>query len=193
MKSSISIDSLGVGVPVEHPRRKGPARTEVIHLQVHCDAFWVWDEECQLCSEIYNFEPGDERLLGHNLEKFPHIDAAFKALTEHYVTQRTNLVGAHLEPALHALERVIAERDGSSVYFAGSGGQIKIGWSRKVSARLAQLQTGSPIPIKLLGTMPGGRAVERRLHEQFAHLRLAGEWFADDPELLAYIGEATAR
>jgi hypothetical protein len=188
---TISIDNLGIDVPVEHPRRRGPAKTETISVHARTDALWVWDEECQLQSEIYLFEKRDPR-FGRHLAEIPHLDAIHRAITEHAVAQRANLIGSHLQHAVQALEAVIAERDGSSVYFADAGGHIKIGWSRKVSTRLAQLQTGSAVPIRLLGTMPGGRAAEQRIHEQFAHLRISGEWFIAAPELLAFVAARRA-
>jgi DNA-binding transcriptional ArsR family regulator len=185
---SITIDSLFVSVSVEHPRRRGRPDLETISVQVHSDSLWLWDEECQFQSEIYLFKKRDPR-FGRHLTEIPHLDAIHRAIVDHAVAQRTNLVGAHLRPAVQELDLVIAERDGSSVYFADAGGQIKIGWSKRVSARLAQLQTGSAAPIKLIGTMPGGLAVERRVHEKFAHLRLSGEWFTATPELLEYVSE----
>lgn len=187
MNSSISIDSLGIGVPVEHPRRKGPALAEVIHVQVHATGFLVWDDGCQLCSDSYTFQAPNDPRFGHGISDMPHLDQVHRALTEHYVANRTNLIGAHLQRSVQALEGVIAARDGSSVYFAQVNDRVKIGWSKKVSARLAQLQTGSAHPIQLLGTVPGGRALERRLHDRFAPLRISGEWFQAGPDLLAYV------
>lgn len=188
---SIQIDSLSIGVDVAHPRRRGNPEPETISIQVHSDSLWLWDDGCRFQSEIYLFVKRDPR-FGRHLAEIPHLDAIHRTVTEHLLAQRSNLMGAHLRSAVDELETAIAERDGSSVYFAASGGQIKIGWSRRVSMRLAQLQTGSPIPIKLLGTVAGGRALERRLHERFAHLRTAGEWFQDDPELLDHIGALAA-
>jgi hypothetical protein len=72
--SSISIDSLGVGVPVEHPRRKGRADTESVLVQVHGNALWLWCEGCQLGSEIYHFATPADRRLGRGLaELLDHI------------------------------------------------------------------------------------------------------------------------
>jgi hypothetical protein len=191
MKSKISIDSLFVGVPVEHPGRRGATETEAISVQVHRDALWLWDEGCQLQSEIYLFEKRDPR-FGRHLAEIPHIDAIYRAVADHAVAERSNLVGAHLQPAVLELETVIAARDGSSVYFAYTAGHVKIGYSKRVSARLAQLQTGCATPIQLIGTMPGGLAVERRVHKQFDHLRLDGEWFIAHPDLMAYVAKRKA-
>lgn len=71
-----------------------------------------------------------------------------------------------------------------SVYFARRGKLIKIGWSRNVRYRVSELKA------KLIGTVPGDRAEEKALHARFAHLRVRGEWFKKDEELLNYIRDS---
>jgi hypothetical protein len=56
-------------------------------------------------------------------------------------------------------------------------GPIKIGIAGDVAARMAQLQTGSPFELYLMGYVPGGKKLERELHQKYAHLHLRGEWF----------------
>lgn len=56
-------------------------------------------------------------------------------------------------------------------------GLIKIGHSNNPAGRLDDLRTGSSDPLKLLGSMPGGRAEEQRLHYRFKTQRVIGEWF----------------
>ncbi len=70
-----------------------------------------------------------------------------------------------------------------SVYFAQrkTNGLIKIGWSRSVKVRM------SAVRAKVIGAVPGEREVELSLHKRFAHLRVRGEWFKPDDELLVYI------
>jgi hypothetical protein len=70
-----------------------------------------------------------------------------------------------------------------SVYFAqrASDGLIKIGWSRSVKIRMSAVQA------KVIGAVPGERAEEKVLHDRFARLRVHGEWFKPDPELMDYI------
>jgi hypothetical protein len=79
------------------------------------------------------------------------------------------------------------------VYFIQQGdtGPIKIGTSRDVKKRLSALQASSPVPLRLLRTIHGERSREQNLHGQFKHLRMTGEWFRPEPDLLDYI--ATAR
>ena len=54
-------------------------------------------------------------------------------------------------------------------------------------SRLCGIQTGNHLPVRLLGTVPGGLDLERALHRRFAHLRLQGEWFHWDDEIAAAI------
>lgn len=75
------------------------------------------------------------------------------------------------------------------VYFIGDGTAIKIGFSENVARRLRSIQTGHHLPLKILGTIPASAIDELTVHARFAHLRLRGEWFRIDPELLAFIEE----
>lgn len=69
-------------------------------------------------------------------------------------------------------------------------GSIKIGYTGKdPGRRLAQLQTGSPERLELLGSIPGGLEDEARLHARFAayRLRADGEWFSPSDTMMAEI------
>ncbi|WP_054308958.1 GIY-YIG nuclease family protein [Mesorhizobium sp. 1M-11] len=70
---------------------------------------------------------------------------------------------------------------------------IKIGISTNRTLRFLSLQNALPYELKILAVMPtDDPLLERRLHRQFAHLRLRGEWFLRAPELLAYIDTAAS-
>jgi hypothetical protein len=60
------------------------------------------------------------------------------------------------------------------------GGPVKIGVAKNPLARLAQLQTGNPLPLRLLYVVPGDRWLEAELHKR-ANItsRTTGgtEWF----------------
>lgn len=77
------------------------------------------------------------------------------------------------------------------IYFiqAEGIGHIKIGFtdSDDASVRLATLQTGSPVPLRLLGTFPGLVEDEKNLHRRFASAKVHGEWFKPIPELMRLI------
>ncbi len=77
------------------------------------------------------------------------------------------------------------------IYFiqADGVGHIKIGFTDNDDAlvRLAQLQTGSPVPLKLLATIPGDMLLETDLKRRFAAHCVTGEWFKPVPDLVAII------
>jgi hypothetical protein len=72
------------------------------------------------------------------------------------------------------------------VYFiqAGYDGPIKIGTAKNVEARKAELQTGNPRKLHVLGKRAGGRDVERELHDRFRAYRIRGEWFHPAPPVV---------
>lgn len=65
------------------------------------------------------------------------------------------------------------------VYVLGIGGlpMVKIGMSKNVEVRLSSLQTSAPGRLSVLWTTPGGRELEKRLHQRFDRYRTHGEWF----------------
>lgn len=69
------------------------------------------------------------------------------------------------------------------VYGITDGEKIKIGMSKNVEKRLAQLQTGCATKlriawVKYVGTKrEKARILERRIHKEFKKHRLEGEWF----------------
>lgn len=75
------------------------------------------------------------------------------------------------------------------IYFAqhGTDGPIKIGLTDDLELRLSSLQTSSPVEIRLLATQEGDWSLERFLHQRFARLKVRGEWFHPEPDLLHYI------
>lgn len=192
----IEIYALRASVPVTPSHRvkwrKPPENVRnTVELEIYDDCLRVWDGATYtVCGDTHKFD-GGRSSDGKLITEIPYFAEVFRHLVEQHAANRTNAVGAFLKSAVDALETALAIRDGSNVYFAGSANRIKIGWSKKVATRIAQLQTGNPDPIKLLATMPGGRAKELEIQRQFAHCRVSGEWFEATPDLLAYIGSAT--
>jgi hypothetical protein len=73
-------------------------------------------------------------------------------------------------------------------------GLIKIGCSgASLKTRQEMLQTGCPVPLDLLGVMPGDKDIESSLHRRFAFANEQGEWFRPVPELLQFILNETRR
>jgi hypothetical protein len=71
-------------------------------------------------------------------------------------------------------------QDASHVYLVGHpGGYTKIGIARDANNRLRNLQTSSPVPLRLLAffRLPNPKGVEKTLHDYFRDKRVSGEWF----------------
>lgn len=64
---------------------------------------------------------------------------------------------------------------------------IKIGTSRNIKKRLNELQANSPVKLKVLSTIGGGRREESKLHRIFKKYRMYNEWFRPEDELIKYI------
>jgi hypothetical protein len=76
------------------------------------------------------------------------------------------------------------------VYFVGCPAvdAVKIGvTSIRVYERLNGMQVNCPLELKLLAAVEGGCALEKELHQRFAHLRIRGEWFRLAGEISAHI------
>ena len=70
----------------------------------------------------------------------------------------------------------------------GAQGPIKIGETTFIDRRIRALQSGSSEPLTLLHEcQQSGDLSERRLHRRFRSLRLEGEWFRADDELLNFV------
>ena len=75
-----------------------------------------------------------------------------------------------------------AKRGERFIYFALSSNMVKIGFSDDPARRIRALQTGNPIQIELLGSVPGTAKEERILQNRLKSYWAYGEWFA-------YVGE----
>lgn len=75
------------------------------------------------------------------------------------------------------------------IYFieADIVGLIKIGYAEDVEYRFYSIRMMSPVKLKIISTMEGNRDTEKGLHSYFDHLRVRGEWFKPDAELLSFV------
>lgn len=67
----------------------------------------------------------------------------------------------------------------------------KIGWAHDPVARMAILQTGNHLALRLMAVLPGGQALEHNLHRRFREGRISGsEWFEGVVvgEILRFVG-----
>lgn len=76
-----------------------------------------------------------------------------------------------------------------SVYFLKARDLIKIGFSDNVRARVAAQIAANPFGCAFIGYMPGGRDLERHLHQKFADHRVRGEWFNENDGLTRFIAD----
>jgi hypothetical protein len=68
------------------------------------------------------------------------------------------------------------------VYFLQFGERVKIGFTTNLPNRLKNVPHD-----KLLALVPGTISTERMYHKKFESLRITGEWFEPDAEMLNYI------
>jgi hypothetical protein len=77
-------------------------------------------------------------------------------------------------------------------YFIRGPEGIKIGKSFSPRKRKIELQPGSATELKLLVAVPATTIAERDAQSKFRHLRMIGEWFRPEQELLDFIDELKA-
>lgn len=61
---------------------------------------------------------------------------------------------------------------------------VKIGWTTNLKARMNGLQTSVSTRLTLLRVIECDISGESWMHARYKHLRLSGEWFQLDPEML---------
>lgn len=84
----------------------------------------------------------------------------------------------------------VFEKGAGYVYFLVSGAYVKIGFTTKPAGRLSTLSTGLGTGVQAFVLVPGSRAMEARLHREFADDRVRAEWFKVTTKLMQRIGEA---
>lgn len=64
------------------------------------------------------------------------------------------------------------------IYFAQAADRVKIGFTgANPRLRHSKIQTDCPLPVTLLGAIPGEREDEKRLQNQVREHRVHGDWF----------------
>lgn len=81
------------------------------------------------------------------------------------------------------------------LYVIGQPGTaiVKIGVTKSLPSRLKSIQTGSPVPLRVLWWHPGSYDLEEFLHREFDDFRLHGEWFDFGVEEPGALVELTVR
>lgn len=168
------------------------AKFEVELTSRPCQARWksynVYHAEGSICGDTETEQMGDLWLCEHHARRLRQW-----ADDRDYRRRFFGDSNAEMTRMAHAASRAID--DSSVVYFVERDGFIKIGFTKRLDQRLKQLGSGSQMPdgmtigpVELLGSMPGGRRIERMLHALFQEHRLdQSEWFYPAPELLDFI------
>lgn len=73
------------------------------------------------------------------------------------------------------------------VYFVSLGDRIKIGFTTNLERRMQAVPHD-----EILGTVIGTMEDEARCHKAFDHLRMTGEWFRAEPDLLQFIADVAS-
>ncbi len=69
----------------------------------------------------------------------------------------------------------------------GAGGPVKIGYSRLPATRIKALEHNSAFPVTLLRVLTGDHLTERAFHRRFRHMKIGGEWFWFNDDMLSYV------
>jgi hypothetical protein len=77
---------------------------------------------------------------------------------------------------------------GELVYFLYSAGLIKIGYTRDIYKRFADLKNMGGAPAQLIAVVPGNKNCEKSLHHIFKADRKHGEWFQISADIRRYLG-----
>lgn len=78
----------------------------------------------------------------------------------------------------------------TSVYFVANKSAVKIGYTRNIDQRLAQLRMHSPTPVHAVALLRGGQQLESALHARFGEYRIHGEWFRNTGSLARLLERA---
>lgn len=96
----------------------------------------------------------------------------------------------------HSLEGDKLAHQAHFVYFIlnADSNAIKIGRAKDLSKRMQALQTSSPARLKLIKSVQvegevEAQVLEKSLHQKFWEIRLAGEWFKAEANLIEYVSQ----
>ena len=132
------------------------------------------------------------------LEEIARVAGVSSATVSRVLNLRDSLVGSLATEAKDLLARAVRVHSGEPdvVYFlqAEADGRIKIGTTKNLALRLKVLRAISPVRLRLVAMVRGGRQLERMLHLAFAPLRCGRtEWFVPGASLVSYIRELRER
>lgn len=124
-----------------------------------------------------------ERASAHPVRSIERHNSAVSGATSPGIVPE-DVRGAFRLKRFEAVER---PNDGVVYFIGGARGPIKIGFTKDLPARLARLQSNSPVKLRVLLAVRGDLGDELEAHGTFREFRLHGEWFKRSPELLSHI------
>ena len=74
----------------------------------------------------------------------------------------------------------------TQVYVLRSANGLKIGYTKDLTQRLQNLRTADP-DLTLIMSFPGDQQTEKAIHRRLQSDRLNGEFFRDNPQVLAVL------
>lgn len=133
--------------------------------------------------------------------EFAEFAAMYDALREAQASATAERMAADPLGHRRSVQRVrekrrrLREESRGVVYFihAPSVARVKIGFTsldREIRMRLSALQTGSPVPLVLLGCADATLEHERRAHRAWHQQHSHGEWFDCSANLMDFIERA---
>ena len=146
------------------------------------------DDDWYVASQLFYAHSLGKRIL--SITHSPFIDEFVEQILSGCDSDRNLAPRISLGRQLGLTDLEIDQDSGCGfVYFieAMANRHIKIGWANDPNRRLREFQTGSPTKYALLGTIPGSRALERKLHRDFHEFHAQGEWFFGVKPLRNYI------
>lgn len=151
--------------------------------------FAIWKEQNTILR--YKGDPRFYSVFENCIKKWSwsRWDPRWKEYNKRKEEERKAASLQKIEEEKRAKELAYKRRYPGFIYFiqGESGGPIKIGYTENVEKRLCALQTGHYDTLKVLKAIPGNINDEKKHHKKFQHLRLRGEWFKPEQELLNYI------
>lgn len=113
-------------------------------------------------------------------------------VVEQYNEIRRLREGAGGKSSLKALGNFGRRPHSMWTYFILGPEGIKIGKSKSPNDRMEQLQLAHATELELMLAVPESQISEADAHAKFHHLRLSGEWFQPEQDLLSFIEDLRA-
>lgn len=155
-----------------------PGQRTVTGFFFHADALNLSLEATGLAAHIFSF--GDAGVDDEFLKRmFPDRDLSgpLRELVSIGIIEAVDAPKA--DSATEVEDGPVAAGRAGTIYLIEAGGRFKIGITKSMKLRLVTLQTGSPLPLRLVNSafVVDSAAAERLAHGLLARFRLHGEWF----------------